>query len=561
VNTIRLLIILLSIFTSTYANAFYPKSNFVIKRGYDDNEFSIGLETKHKIERDAPLKEYLYATDLTRRGVYTENVLSYEYKEGTYLTIIFVHTLDEWEAIRMIRDLKKQDNLKWIRVIRGYKNGDPREFLTDNSIDDIFINDPMFDQQHQHPVVKTPKAWNISQGEGVVVAVTDDGAYIHHKDLKNNIWVNENEIPDNGIDDDNNGFIDDIHGWDFLNNDNDPNERSFGHGTHVSGIIAAEANNDFGIVGSAPKAKIMPLKFYGDGPRPWSSMLVLKAYVYAVENGAKIITTSYNIDGFSTDPLYNTALDYAYRNGLMIFNSGGNNNYQNPRRVDFHSVFLVGNTSTTPGKIDRKDSYSNYGIGMDLTAPGTKIMSTVPMDKFNKKTGSSMSSPGAASIAALIWSKNPTWSRAQVAAQMIGTCDNVDKVNKRYKYQLGAGRVNALRALTEKLAPPTIKRVISRETVRMSLQLEKIFDEKSFNNPKSFSLTNTTTGEKITLNRKSNYMIASNTLEITFNKALPKGHYKFIGHANILKDPFGIALDGNSDGVAGDDFILEFDKL
>lgn len=146
--------------------------------------------------------------------------------------------------------------------------------------------------------IQADKAWDISQGENVVVAVVDSGVDYTHEDIKDNIWINKNEIPDNGVDDDDNGFIDDVRGWDFTsydvnweikNRDNDPLDEN-GHGTHVGGTIAAIGNNNMGVIGVAPKAKIMAVKA---GENGLADVDIVDAIKYAADMGARVINMSW----------------------------------------------------------------------------------------------------------------------------------------------------------------------------------------------------------------------------------------------------------------------------
>ena len=151
----------------------------------------------------------------------------------------------------------KSDDTLWLSPIQAIE-GDPRE------------SDPQIGEQLHHAPMQNFEAWQIEEGsEEIVVAVTDDGVDIHHPDLKNRIWINDREIPGNGKDDDGNGYIDDVKGWDFSDNDADPSQGA-NHGTHVAGIIVAEKGNNVGLAGTAPNVRVMPLRFYG-GRRRWNS--------------------------------------------------------------------------------------------------------------------------------------------------------------------------------------------------------------------------------------------------------------------------------------------------
>ncbi|MCT4642208.1 MAG: S8 family serine peptidase [Bacteriovoracaceae bacterium] len=315
------------------------------------------------------------------------------------------------------------------------------------------VTDPMFVDQYHHEMIKTTEAWNITKGKKeVVIAVTDNEFELDHDDLQTAWWKNTNEIPGNNIDDDNNGYIDDVIGWDFVENDNNVDVlESPTHGTHVAGIIAA-TNNNIGVVGVAPGVKVMPLRWYGD-ERPWTTDLIVETYLYAIENGANIISTSYNIDGLVEDMAYRDVLKLARKKDILVFNSAGNDSKKNAPREQIEEVILVCSVKTSKRRADRKSSFSNYGQGIDICAPGDPILSTVQRryegkSRYGELEGTSMSTPIAASVAALIWSHNPNMNSSDVLQRLLDSADNIDDKNrKKYKGMLGAGRVNAYKAL------------------------------------------------------------------------------------------------------------------
>jgi len=277
------------------------------------------------------------------------------------------------------------------------------------------VNDPLHSQQWSHQVVEPERLWNYTKGAGAVVAVIDTGVDYTHEDLADNIWVNEDEIPFNGKDDDNNGYIDDVRGWDFVDRagagcigsedcsgeDNDPKDVN-GHGTHVAGIIAAVQNNNKGISGIAPEAKIMPLKAgYSVG---FSAYLktsdIIQAITYAVENDADVINMSFA--GYGLDVL-SEVLDLAKSLGVVAVAAAGNNS----SNVKIYPAALP-NVIAVGALADQssKAYFSNYGDWVDIVAPGTWLLSTVPGNKYDYKSGTSMASPVVAGVAALIKAKS-----------------------------------------------------------------------------------------------------------------------------------------------------------
>jgi subtilisin family serine protease/subtilisin-like proprotein convertase family protein len=468
--------------------------------------------------------------------------------------------------------LKRLAGMQWAQPNFAYADAtDPREYTP---------NDPQYASQYHHATMKNNLAWDITEGAGVKVGITDDGVSIAHVDLSANIFTNTAEIAANGIDDDANGFIDDVNGWDFTNSttygtgDNNPNPvvSTDDHGTHVSGIVAARTNNGVGVAGTAGKATIVPLRFYGSGS--WTSTVIFNTYKYAADNGIKIVSTSYNVDGFSSpiDSLYRTAVEYLYNNGVLHLNSAGNSGAANPVRQVFDTTLYVASTDQGDGK----SSFSNYGTGIDIAAPGGNILSTVTNNGYANYGGTSMATPNAAAVAALIWSKNPTWTRDQVAAQLLGTTDNIDAVagNATFATLMGTGRVNSFRSVSETLAAPKVRGVtgLNSGTVAptsFTLRLFNVLDVNDVNNAANFTLTGagdddifgTADDLSASITRTTSaYRIGTNALNFAITGSLTAGRWRFsaISGANGLSDPFGTALDGNGDGTAGDNFNHEF---
>ncbi len=263
--------------------------------------------------------------------------------------------------------------------------------------------------------INAPEVWvqNIT-GNGIVVAVVDTGVDYYHPDLDSNIWQNPGEIAENGIDDDRNGFIDDIRGWDFLYNDNYPMDLDlYGHGTHIAGSIAAE-RNDFGITGVAYNAKIMPVRVlntFGEGELD----NVAAGIRYAADNGANVINLSIGNEFYPSN-LVNAAIEYANNKGSVVVIAAGNSGFSQPdypaRNADRWGI--------AAGSIDINGRMANTSnragsTPLDyLVAPGVDIYSTTPYNNYESETGTSMAAPHVAGVAALVLSTNPTLTPAQV---------------------------------------------------------------------------------------------------------------------------------------------------
>jgi subtilisin family serine protease len=279
----------------------------------------------------------------------------------------------------------------------------------------VELNDTYLKQQSSLKQIQPEKLWEYSKGKGVVVAVIDTGVDYTHEDLAANIWINKDEIPGNGKDDDNNGYVDDIRGWDFVDKagyncsgledcskeDNDPRDVN-GHGTHVAGIIAAIQDNNKGISGIAPEAKIMPLKAgYSAGRSGFlKTSDILEAITYAINNNADVINMSFAGAELS---VLEDILNFAFRLGIVCVAAAGNaNSSTKTYPAGLSSVIAVGSVDSQ----NYKAYYSNYGDWVTVSAPGTFILSTLPNNSYDFKSGTSMAAPQVAGLVALLKSKN-----------------------------------------------------------------------------------------------------------------------------------------------------------
>ncbi len=265
-------------------------------------------------------------------------------------------------------------------------------------------------------VINAPEVWNQNiTGNGIVVAVVDSGVDYTHPDLDGNIWRNAGEIAGNGIDDDRNGYIDDIRGWDFVASDNNPMDLEFdGHGTHIAGAIAAE-RNDFGITGVAPNAKIMPVRVlpaFGTGE--WDN--VAAGIRYAADNGANVINLSILGDEFVPLNVVNNAIQYANNKGSVVFMAAGNSGGIQPvypaRNADSSGI-AVGSIDVRGRMADSSNRSGSRPLDY-LVAPGVEIVSTTPDEDYELRSGTSFATPHVAGVAALVLNANPTLTPAQV---------------------------------------------------------------------------------------------------------------------------------------------------
>jgi subtilisin family serine protease len=246
-------------------------------------------------------------------------------------------------------------------------------------------------------------AWKYSTGEGVVVAVSDTGIDLDHPDLEANIWTNPGEIAGNGIDDDHNGYVDDVHGWDFVSNQPAHKDHHF-HGTHVAGTIAAKLSDR--IVGVAPGAKLMSVPFI-DSSGSGDDAAGAKTLVYAADNGARVVNCSWG--GLGRSVIIEKAIEYARSKGLLVVAAAGNNGVDTDRRpffpagIESDNIISVGATAAKNGV---RADFSNFGkASVDIAAPGAQIKSTSPSDstpEYRTLDGTSMATPHVVGAAALV---------------------------------------------------------------------------------------------------------------------------------------------------------------
>jgi len=281
--------------------------------------------------------------------------------------------------------------------------------------------DPLFDEQW---ALSNPKAtgaqeaWSQSRGDGVVVAVLDSGVQLNHPDLASKLWTNRGETPGNGVDDDRNGFVDDVHGVNIIANNGKVDDDE-GHGTHVAGIVAAQAGNGTGGMGIAPGATIMAVKVL-DANRAGNSTWLARGIRYAVDAGAKILNVSINGDGTSSD--LDEALRYASDRGATVVASAGNNS----RNIDLTPSYPASSTAPAVLSVTATEptggllSIANRGLNsIDLAAPGGTILSTARGSRYELRQGTSMAAPFVAGSLALLSAARPDLSQPELRSALL----------------------------------------------------------------------------------------------------------------------------------------------
>ncbi len=304
--------------------------------------------------------------------------------------------------------------------------------------------DPLLGQQWglEQSATGAPEAWTQSHGAGVLVAILDSGVQLNHPDLQRNLWRNPNEIAGNNVDDDRNGYVDDVHGAN-VKELNGNVEDDNGHGTHVAGIVAAQAGNGVGGSGIAPDATIMAVKVL-DANRAGDSSRLAKGIVYAVDRGARILNVSINGDGTSGD--LDAALKYAGSKGATVVASAGNNS----RDIDVTPSYPASNpepavlVATATEQAGTLISIANRGVRtIDLAAPGGSILSTARGGGFELRQGTSMAAPFVAGSLALLAAARPDLPQSALRDALTQTAPRPSLLSGL----LGGGSLNVAAAL------------------------------------------------------------------------------------------------------------------
>jgi subtilisin family serine protease/putative cell wall-binding protein len=325
------------------------------------------------------------------------------------------------------------------------------ELAGDGAVTSVAVNDPSSPNQYSLDRMRVRDAWSLTRGGANVVAVLDTGISFVHTDLAGRIYVNPGESGSgretNGRDDDGNGFIDDVNGWDFVNGDRKPADDN-DHGTWVSGVIAANPNNGQGIAGISWTDKILPVKVMDSAGSGYTSNLA-RGIRYAADRGADVINMS--VGGFPYDVAVKSAVDYAWSKGAVLVGAAGNNR----REETFYPASYPNVVSVSATQADDEfTNWSSYGTAVDVSAPGADIQTTdcggcsttaAGGSAYMYVSGTSFATPNTAGIVALIRARYPTLTNQQVVDRLLATVDDLGFTGWDNRY--GKGRVNALRAV------------------------------------------------------------------------------------------------------------------
>ncbi|MFH1052221.1 MAG: S8 family serine peptidase [bacterium] len=397
-------------------------------------------------------------------------------------------------SIKLIKELNQNPDIEYAELV-------PCDYPLE------VPNDSMYAQCQHLPQIMAEQAWDVFKGEQsdstILIGICDTGTNWNHIDLTDNLWQNLAEDADNdgtvlewvdslkkyildpgdlnGIDDDENGYIDDLIGWDFVEDydsdtqGNDPQDFN-NHGTHVAGISAGVTNNNIGIASVSWNVKFVPTSH--SSPSFNNILRGFEGIVYLAELGCDVINCSWGGGGYSRANA--EAVEYADALGAIVIAAAGNDNSPAPfYPSSYPHLVSVASVSSK----DIRANYSNYGNFVDICAPGGQtnvdggIMSCIRNGGYARFQGTSMASPVAAGVFGLVKAKFPDWSNEHIKRQVIGTADNIDSLNPNYINMLGNGRINAFRALSE--TDVNIPKILKLDL--MHVQADDSTDDSNFN--------------------------------------------------------------------------------
>lgn len=398
-------------------------------------------------------------------------------------------------------------------------------------------NDEFSHQQEYLEQIFIPEAWRLTGAntQEVIVAVLDDGVLLNHPDLEAHMWKNTKEVPGNGIDDDFNGVVDDVSGYNFLENTTNLEPKGF-HGTAVAGIIGAIQENGIGIGGIVKNVSIMPL-IVADAKGTTNSTIVERAIRYAADNGAHVINLSFSTTGENGFfPQIDIPIQYAFDKGSVVVAAAGNGDVDTGIGINVNSRpqspvcnTKRGSSALGVAALDNWDvetegkkvaKWSNYGSNcVSISAPGTRLITTVPT-QFHKEgkfyaleSGTSFATPIVAGVAALLKATYPTMRPSEIIDRIRTTADPIDEYNTDYRGHIG-GRVNAYRALAIGKPKPAFESV---DPTRLEITKRLSITIRNYDPTSRVVLTSITGGQEFIFLLPNSF---SGTLD-TFDAALP----------------------------------------
>ncbi len=417
------------------------------------------------IEDKTKVLNYPYFNDLLHKFNTYKLFKPFAHLKSSILHDVYQIEFEDVERIETFFDaLQKYDIVEYVEPI---------------PIDRIFSepDDPYLGHQWHLNKIKASTAWDVSTGsEDIVVAVIDDAIKTTHEDLKNIIWTNHLEIPNNGVDDDNNGFVDDFQGYDMADNDNNPNppinSPYLRHGTHVTGIIASETNNGLGIASIGNGIEVLPIKASKDNTAPEKAGLKTsishgwQGVSYAIMMNVDIINLSWGSKASSQT--YQNLLTEAHNKGIIVVAAAGNNsNSDKVYPAAYEHVVAVAATNPNDSRLE----ISSYGDWVDVSAPGGNIISTssTANNAYENNSGTSMASPLVAGLLGLMWSHDRSVLLEDLLNCLLSNTDPISTPSDNKP--MGTGRINAAKAM-QCLTPPICE--VSSSPVCTSIEANSV---------------------------------------------------------------------------------------
>jgi len=469
--------------------------------GFDLRAADIGV---YSIDRMYPFLDYVQPSPKTE-----DNILALR---RTY----YVHYSAPIDPYQVAQELAEEQGVTYAEHVPIYRFQD--------DIQQEHPNDSLYERQTYLNHIRLPEAWDIVKSEDrsipVVIAIIDSGAEWQHEDLVDNVWMNEDEVPDNGLDDDLNGFIDDIHGINLSNGDvrdNDPSAVPEGpfsgfHGSATAGIASATTGNELGISGAAWNAQLMHVNV--GCPSSDSVCYGYEGILYAAVNGADIINASWGSEqtAFQLPSHAIQTLDLATDLGALVIAAAGNDQLNHDALITgpsgYYRVLSVGATEKDSRQ---RAEFSNYGRSVNVFAPGVDLLLTLPNHQYDTASGTSFATPLVAGIAALVKTKFPEITPDALREQLRLSGENMDGDNPQFAGRLGRGFINAVSSLNIPTMP----------SVRVNVWSWRDLDGSTIINA----------GDDFELNvRLTNYLADAQQLDV---ELIPEESYPYI----TIKEP------------------------
>jgi subtilisin family serine protease len=365
-----------------------------------------------------------------------------------------------WQHVKLPPGMTAEEASRKFRGMAEVASVEPNYLVHTDAVP----NDAAWSRQWSMPKIGAPGAWNTVTGSNtVVVGVLDTGVNYLHDDLRANLWTNPGEVPGNRIDDDRDGYIDDVYGVNTISRSGDPMDTQ-GHGTHVAGIIGAVGNNGMGVAGVSWNVKILAMKFIGSD-NTGSTADAIAAYDYAMmlkSRGVNIRVMNNSWSGTNYSQALSDAITAAGNIGILSVAAAGNGNASHiGQNIDVYPEYPAAYAVpamlavTAADMYDNAPIFANYGTRVGLAAPGYDIYSTYAggNNAYALESGTSMATPHVAGAAALLWSLNSTFSVATVKSLIL---NNVDKLSQWTGRVASGGRLNVARAVASAAGSPIL---------------------------------------------------------------------------------------------------------